>query len=459
MTAIPHPSSFRDPAGFLYNRGDRLLRQVNREYAEDLEHLRSSGLLDESAAAGLTLRHEEVALADRSDDRGCAVFEPTRLSFVAYPYEWCPGQLRDAGLATIALQRRALARGMTLKDATAYNVQFHEGRPVHIDLLSFARVRAGRPWVAYRQYCQHFVAPLALARYRDPRLLRLLTVHLDGVPLDVASRLLPARTWLRPSLFVHIHAHALVSSRVADGAADGRARVRGTALVALADSLERCVRSLAWRPPAGVWRDYTSERSYSDAALSSKRSSVERWLARGAYRSVLDAGANVGEFSRLAAGAAERVLSVDADYASVETLYRSLDEPGRARILPLVADLASPSPALGWNGSEREPLLERLRSDVVLALALVHHLVLTAGAPVEAVVALLARLGTEAVVEYVPMDDPQARRLLRNRDSYHAYDRSRFEAALRTRYSIAEVAPVGDSSRVLYRLAPAGSAA
>jgi hypothetical protein len=459
MTATPHPSSFRDPVGFLYNRGNRLLRQVNGEYAGDLEHLRSSGLLAESAAAGLTLHQEEVPLADRFDDRACAVFEPTRLAFVSYPYEWCPGQLRDAGLATIALQRRALARGMTLKDATAYNVQFHQGRPVHIDMLSFERSRAGRPWVAYRQFCQHFLAPLALARYRDPRLLRLLTVHLEGIPLDVASRLLPARTWLRPSLFVHIHAHAIVSSRVAEGAGDSSARVRGTALVALADSLERCVRSLAWRPPAGVWRDYTSDRSYSETALRSKRSSVEKWLARRDYRSVLDVGANVGEFSRLAAGAAERVLSVDADYASVETLYRSLDTPSRARIQPLVADLANPSPALGWNGSEREPLLDRLRSDVVLALALVHHLVLAAGAPVEAVVSLLARLGREAVVEYVPMDDPQARRLLRNRDRCHAYDRSRFEAALRTRYSIAEVAPVAESSRVLYRLAPAGSAA
>jgi hypothetical protein len=148
MTATPHPSSFRDPVGFLYNRGNRLLRQVNGEYAGDLEHLRSSGLLAESAAAGLTLHQEEVPLADRFDDRACAVFEPTRLAFVSYPYEWCPGQLRDAGLATIALQRRALARGMTLKDATAYNVQFHQGRPVHIDMLSFERSRAGRPVTA-----------------------------------------------------------------------------------------------------------------------------------------------------------------------------------------------------------------------------------------------------------------------------------------------------------------------
>jgi len=453
MTATPHPSSFRDPAGFLFHRGDRLLRQVNGDYAGDLDQLLTSGLLAETEAAGLTLRHEPASLDERFDDRAYAVFAPTPLSFVSYPYEWCPGQLRDAGLATIALQKMALARGLLLKDASAYNVQHEGGRPVHIDLLSFERVRPGRPWVAYRQFCQHFLAPLALARYRDPRLLRLLSTHLDGIPLDVASRLLPTRTWLRPSLFVHLHAHALVSSRLADSGKDSRARVRGQALEALADSLERSVRSLGWTPPAGVWRDYMAERTYSESALASKRATLATWLGRG-HRRVLDAGANVGEFSRLAAGKAELVLSLDADYASVETLYRSLGGPDDGRILPLVADLASPSPALGWNQSEREPLLERLRSDLVLALALVHHLVLAAGAPIESVIALLARLGREAFVEYVPMDDPQARRLLQNRDASHTYDLARFEAALGAHYSIAEVAPVDESSRVLYRLAP-----
>src|SRR6201999_4400037 len=106
------------------------------------------------------------------------------------------------------IQRRAVARGMSLKDASGFNVQFRGAAPVFIDTLSFEPYAEGTPWVAYRQFCQHFLAPLALMARVDPRLNGLLREHLDGVPLDLAARLLPGSTRLRLGLLLHVHLHA-----------------------------------------------------------------------------------------------------------------------------------------------------------------------------------------------------------------------------------------------------------
>ena len=414
-----------------------------------------SGLYAELVESGRLVPHAEVSLERRFDERAHAVLAPVPLPFISYPFEWCPGQLRDAGLATLQIQKRALVHGMVLKDATAYNIQFHNGRPVHIDLLSFERARGGEPWVAYRQFCEHFVAPLALARYRDVRLLGLLRAHLEGIPLDVASRLLPWHTWLRPSLFIHVHAHAWTAARLTSdgGTGERRARVGRRGVAALTDSLERCVRRLDWTPPPSAWRDYTSERLYSEAALSGKRDALVRWLSRG-YERVVDAGANVGEFSRLAAEHAPLVISLDGDYASVERHYRQLRADTVERIVPLVVNLANPSPGLGWDHAERESLFTRCRGDVVLALALVHHLTLSAGAPLDRVASLLTRFAPAAIVEYVPRDDPQARRLVANRHAAHEYDRAGFEAVFAQHFRIAQTRELPESGRILYQLEP-----
>ena len=127
-----------------------------------------------------------------------AVLRPRELPLISYPYEWCFSQLREAALLTLELQRRALAAGMRLKDASAYNIQFDAGRPILIDTLSFEVGDPTQPWPAYRQFCEHFLAPLALMAYRDPRCGLMLRDFIDGIPVDLAARLMPGRTRLRP---------------------------------------------------------------------------------------------------------------------------------------------------------------------------------------------------------------------------------------------------------------------
>ncbi len=210
------PGSFRDPGGFIYERNGCKLRQVNRHYTDDYDHLINSGLYQELVAAGLILPHEETSLRERWSDEAYKVLRPAQLPWISYPYEWPFGQLRDAALVTLEIEHRALAQGMTLKDASAYNIQCFEGRSCLIDTLSFERYQPGRAWGAYRQFCQHFLAPLALMSRVDVRLGQLLRVHLDGIPLDLASRLLPWKSKLSLSLGIHIHAHCRAQRRHAN---------------------------------------------------------------------------------------------------------------------------------------------------------------------------------------------------------------------------------------------------
>jgi len=204
--------SFRDPSGFMFKHEGKLYRQVNQKYQEEYDLLMNSGLYDQLNKSRTLVAHKEVDLALAPRPKiAYKVIQPENIDFISYPYEWCFNQLKDAAILTLAIARRALEFGMSLKDASAYNIQFQHGRPIFIDTLSFEKYEEGMPWIAYKQFCQHFLAPLALMAKTDIRLGQLLKNHIDGIPLDLASKLLPASTKLSFGLSTHIHPHALAA--------------------------------------------------------------------------------------------------------------------------------------------------------------------------------------------------------------------------------------------------------
>ena len=433
MTGQRLPSSFRDPSGFVFERDGVLYRQVNRAYAEDLEHLRGSGLLAELVVDGLAV---EVTPADASlamTEDAVAVLAPERVPFVSYPYEWCFGQLRDAALLTLQIAERALSRGMVLKDASAYNVQFLRGKPVFIDTLSFRRYREGEPWVAYRQFCQHFLAPVALMAHCDLRLGGLLRVHLDGVPLDLAARLLPGSTKLRPGLLTHVHLHAKAQGKSGGG---GRTpQISLTAQRALLDSLRDTIKGLPFQPPATTWGDYYGNTNYTADAAQAKRDLVRSFLGDVEPRAATcwDLGANTAEFSRLAAGMGMHTIAWDADPLAVERAYAAVRERGEPDLLPLLQDLTNPSPDQGWASGERDSLVARGPTDVIMALALVHHLALGNNVPLPTLAKTLAQMGKWLIIEFVPKEDSQVVEMLASReDVFPNYSLTGFEAAFHT---------------------------
>jgi hypothetical protein len=397
-------ASFRDPSGFLFSRGGTLYRQVNRACADDYSRLMESGLYGKLVKAGLLISHSEEDVPPADPSLAFKIIQPVRVPFISYPYEWSFSQLKDAALATLSIQKRALKAGMTLKDASAYNIQFVHGKPALIDTLSFEIYREGKPWDAYRQFCQHFLAPLALMSHVDVRLGQLLRVYIDGLPLDLASRLLPFSTRLKFGLLTHIHIHASAQARYADvdvKAAAPKGGMNKNAFVGLIESLEGTIRKLAWKPAGTEWGNYYDITNYSDSAFAHKKEIISGWLKKIAPASVWDLGANNGEFSRLASAAGIPTIAWDIDPSAVEQNYVRIKSGKEQNLLPLVLDLTNPSPALGWANEERESLGQRGPVDAVFALALIHHLAISNNVPLPRLADFFAGLCRWLVIEWV----------------------------------------------------------
>lgn len=414
--------------------------------------------MDRLVADRLMVDHADADLSLAASPDAVAIIRPRPLNFISYPYEWSFSQLKDAALLTLELQLRALDAGMRLKDASAYNIQFDAGRPILIDTLSFEVAAPTEPWPAYRQFCEHFLAPLALIAYRDARCGLMLREFIDGIPLDLAARLLPGRTRLNLGLLSHLHLHAGAQRRAAneappaEGAQRKERRISETGQRALLDSLRRTVAGLRWKP-AGVWTDYASTTSYSDAATVSKGQLVREMLDAAGGSSCWDVGANIGVYSAIAAGAGYSVIAWDLDAGSVEAHWRRVRGDGKPPILPLILDLSNPSPAIGWALEERASFLERGEPDVMLALALVHHLAIGNNVPLPGVARLFARMAPRAIVEFVPKEDPMTRRLLAaRRDIFEHYSIDGFRSAFSESFRIVREAPIIDSPRTLFLL-------
>ena len=426
-------------------------RQVNHTYKEHYDHFIESGLYDALVERGLLIPHVEVSV-ENGDSEAYRILRPERVPFISYPYEWCFSQWKDAALTTLEIQQTAFDFGMSLKDASAFNIQFVAGRPLLIDTLSLEKYREGTPWVAYRQYCEHFLAPLALMARRDIRLGQLFTNYVDGLPLDLVSRLLPSRTWLRTALLIHVHLHAKSQRRYANKERSRtRAKISRRGYLGFLDSLKSATLAQNYKVKASDWTDYYSDNNYTDKALDHKKLLVRGFIEEVQPGTTWDLGANDGMFSRMAGDQGSLTISIDADLASVEANYQRCRQESRSDVLPLYADLTNPTPGLGWAGEERTTLLSRGKPDLVLALALIHHLAISNNTPLDRIAELLARMTRHLVVEFVPKEDSQLQRMLAFRDDvFDRYTQEGFEEAFRRFFSVCRREAIHESVRTLY---------
>ena len=453
MNNIQVSSSFRDPSGFLFIAEDaNLYRQINSSYQQDYEMLMGSGLYDDLTASGFLVTHEEADLSLKKDEFAYKIIRPDVVSFISYPYEWCFSQLKDAALLTLRIQKIALEHGMSLKDASNYNVQFMRGRPVFIDTLSFEQYQEGEPWVAYRQFCEHFLAPLLVMKYIDPRFIQLLRVCIDGIPLDTTTRMLPFHTKFNPKLLVHIHLHARSKSHYAGKAVKKRTqRFSRLAMLGFIDSLEGVIKRLTLTSKDTEWGEYYSDTNYSTEAHNDKKRLVLQFLDTLESKNVWDLGANDGTFSRLASDRGIPTISFDFDPACVEKSYLKIRRDSEEFILPLLMDLTNPSPDLGWDSSERDSFIARGPCGTLMALALIHHLAISNNVPFLKIASFLRRICHSLIIEWIPKEDTQVRRLLTTReDIFGDYTKDCFEESLKRYFDIIKCKRIKESRRFLY---------
>ena len=445
-------SSFRDPSGFMFVCDGQFYRQINHCYKDDYEKLNISGLYRELTQAGLLLTHQELSLDKTQSEHAYKVIKPEQIPFISYPYEWCFSQLKDAALCTLAIQKMALEHGMSLKDASAYNIQFIDSKPVFIDTLSFETYQKGQLWPAYKQFCQHFLAPLALMSFTDIQLAKLSRIFIDGVDLQLASRLLPFRTRFNFSLLSNIHLQAKIQRKYADKKINIRSRkISLFQFKALINSLESAVKKLKLKTQKSEWGDYYSFTNYTETAMDQKRRLVDEFVFLAKPQTVWDIGANTGEFSRIATQTAETVVAFDVDYNAVERHYLFNQANGQKGIYPLVLDLTNPSGAIGFGNTERMSINQRGPVDMLMALAVIHHLAISNNLPLVKIAQWLAIISTHLIIEFVPKEDSKVQILLQNReDIFPHYTQEGFEKAFSTYFEVMRWRKIENSERILY---------
>ncbi|MFU8831204.1 MAG: hypothetical protein ACNA7J_03515 [Wenzhouxiangella sp.] len=444
----------------MFERDGTLYRQINRDGQKDYDQLMKSGLYDHLRKRGWIIGHSEVEVPPANVDTAWRIIAPERIRFVSWPYEWSFGQWKDAALTTLDIQLAAIDHGMILKDASAYNIQFQHGKPLLIDTLSFGRYSEGQIWEGYRQFCQHFLAPLCLMARQDIRLGQLSRVHIDGIPLDLASKLLGRSSWLRPGILMHLHLHARAQQAYAssEAPASGKSRtarrLSKTGLIGIVSGLRSLISALEWKPSGTEWADYYQATNYSDDAFVAKSRHIETFFDQIAPREVWDLGANTGHFSRLASKRGIPTVAFDIDPAAVEINYRQARKQGEGDILPLVMDLTNPSSSIGWASQERESLIERGPVHCAMALALIHHLAISNNVPLSKLAEFFAGICQHLVIEFVPKSDSQVKRLLSSRkDIFPDYHENGFEEAFGRWFRIDDKKAVDGSERTLYLLA------
>lgn len=400
-----------------------IYRSIFTPGVDSFEAARDEGIYDRLIKAGILIPHGEVNLGNLAPEGTIYCLSHPPLPMISYPWEWPFSMLKAAALLHLDAMEILIQHGFWLRDASALNVQYDGSALRLIDTLSIGRRIPERPWVAYGQFCSHFLGALAMAAYCDIRMLSLWRNYIDGYPLDLAAKILPIWRRYRPGLFMHLTLHARFQGladrkkHITQSKGYKKPRVSERGLIGLIRSLHRTIEGIKWNRFSKIWEEYQKIRTYNAEDIARKSDYVKKVVQRLKPSVVWDLGSNTGEFSFIAASDGAFVVSIDGDPACTEFLYQKISQKDRINgILPLTMDLANPSPNLGWDGRERLSLRDRGPADLILALALIHHLVLSCYVPLYRIAEWFSNITTHALVEFIPPSDPMVQKLLRNRD-------------------------------------------
>lgn len=445
-----HPSSYRDPSGFLFYLDGSLYRQVNQVFRKDFDRFVNGGLYQQLVQKDFLVLHETIDANLLGSADWYQTLKPETLNFVSYPYEWCFDMTRDAALLTLEIAKEAMRFGMMLKDASAYNIQLHKGRMRFIDTLSFEEYDEQKPWIAYRQFCEQFFAPLALMHYLKEPLQSLLLAFPEGIPLPLAKKMLPLKSRFRLSSYLHLHLHASLSKTTSLKNETNKPFSKQK-MQNLLQSLEDGIRSFSFSDHSGVWSGYYEEALQRKDYITTKKEIILNWVSSLPVHSVLDAGANEGEFSELLHQKAGYIISADFDHYSINKLYKRIKEENISNIHPLIVDLSNPTPAIGVNNRERTEFTGRIKPDLVMALALIHHLAIGKNIPLRNIADMFYSMGSFLIIEFVPKEDEKIQLMLQQKkDIYESYNQENFLAAFSERFSLVDGKDISGSNRSLY---------
>jgi len=444
-----HPSSYRDPSGFVFSKNGILYRQVNQVFKKDFDLFVNSGLYQNLVAQKLVIPHQLLNENLTDSPEWYITLQPELLPFISYPYEWCFDMLKEAALLTLQIAKEAMNFGLMLRDASAYNIQMYKGRMVLIDSLSFEIYDETKPWIAYRQFCEHFFAPLALVHYLKQPLQNLFIAYPNGIPLNIVSAAIPFKSKLSLHSYLHLHLQKSIEKKQNVENKNSRPFSKQR-MKNLLQSFEEGIKSFSFSQST-QWSDYYKEANLRGDYVSLKKQFISEWLSKLNFNTVFDAGANDGEFSELTATKSTYVISTDLDHGAITKLYHRVQQTNISNIYPLIMDLANPSPAIGVNNTERTSFLARCKVDVALALALIHHLALTNNIPFDKIAEMFSNITRYLIIEFVAENDEKIKLMtLHKKNLLTGYSLESFLTAFKNYFSLLDTKEIGDSGRTLF---------
>jgi len=436
-------ASFRDPASTVYVGGGRVHRLIRPSYYDDYRHLMRSGLYDDLVGKGLLIPHQEI---EKTYGKGeFIVIEPEIVPLVSYPYEWSFMHLKEAAAVTLAVNRLAMEKGMMLKDASAYNLQFLNGHMCFIDTCSFTRYTPGMPWGAYSQFLRHFVCPLLLMKYSSPQDAKLSQLYIDGIPVRYVSKRMPLHTLFSFGMWAHLRSQSL------NFTVNPRRKVSMSQYLVdtLLNNLAKFVKGLKYKTQSGGWIDYEDMGSYNSEGLKHKAQAVRELIRASDCDRFLDIGCNVGAYSQIALTLGRSVVAIDSDHDCINQMWSTRCD--QAGLTPLVVDICNPSPGIGWYNEERGTFWERLGEvDCILALAILHHLCIKENVNLCMVASVFAAHASDLIIEWVPPEDEKAQMLMGLKTEIPEYNHNRFLEAFGRFFRINSEVPIKGSGRIIY---------
>ena len=444
---IKEPASFRDPSAHIfYGTEGQVYRSLDSKSFKVIRLFLASPAYANLLEQGLIIS-TEVVWEGR--------LEHKRLGLITYPYEWTPQMLLDAARATLEIQLELMDHGFSLKDASAYNIQFDFGinglAPVFIDVGSI-ELLTGPIWRAYKQFVSHFLLPLFLYHDKNHDFRETFLANMDGLAPEQGYHLLGMRRFLSPYFTLVTLPHWLGKREGSSQPREGDPEKSLFVMRHTIRSLKRKLDHLQLKPVRSEWTAYGDSNTYSDDARTTKQVFGRHVWDEIKPQVVLDIGCNTGHFSFQAANSGSQVIALDTDATCLDFLYRKTKSM-KARILPLRVDITNPSPGIGWKNQERSSFLDRIgQVDYVLALAVVHHMLITKGIPLLEIAGLFHGLTKEyLLVELVGPSDPMFQSLLRGRDElYSGLTLEAQERIFAERFSIIEQLNLPDMDRTLY---------
>lgn len=446
-----HASSYRDPSGFVFTKNGILFRQINLSFKESFDFFISSGCYSHLVKKELLIQHiDEPGNITGSSDYYKTI-KPDQIANISYPYEWCFEMFKDAALLTLQLVKESLLFGFILKDATPYNIQWHRGRLIFIDTLSFEKYNEEEPWIAYRQFCENFLSPLLLMHYSKKPLQQLSLAYPDGIPLAITKSLLPWRSKLSLHTYLHIHLHAAIAGRKKT-VPEKKTKFSKRKLLNIILSLEKIITHLRLPEQTTGWSAYYDEAGQRNDYLQQKQKIINQWINElNDIKTAADLGANEGGFSKLLAEKEIDTIAADVDPIVINRLYKKIRTEKQKYILPIILDLSNPSPSIGINNKERLSFIQRTHVDLVLALALVHHLSIGENIPFSMIAEMFASLANHLLVEFIPKEDPKIQiMLLQKKDTYKNYNEKEFIKEFSRFFSITAKQEIAGSGRILF---------